>query len=175
MKKTLVVVDMQNDFVTGSLGTKMAQDILPNVVDKVKKAKEEGVEIIFTKDSHNEEYLNTLEGKMLPVEHCIECTDGWEIIPQLEDYVINDEKETNVVLKKTFGSHFLNLKIPMEVEEIELIGVCTDICVVSNALLLRASRPNIKIVVDSSCCAGTSIEAHNSALQVMKSCQIDII
>lgn len=169
MNKVLVVVDMQNDFVTGALGSKEAQAIVPNVVEKVKKAVENGDRVIFTKDTHFKDYMKTLEGEKLPIPHCIKDTEGWEIIPQLEDFVKEE------VEKYTFGSFMaLPSLVSVHEDEIELIGVCTDICVVSNALILRAVNPNMKITVDSSCCAGTSREAHESALVVMKCCQIDV-
>ena len=168
MSRVLIVIDMQNDFVTGSLGTKEAQDIVPKVVDKVNKALANGDRIIFTKDTHYEFYMQTLEGEKLPIPHCIKGTEGWEIIPQLK------EVATEVIEKYTFGSFIALPSLVQLADEIELIGLCTDICVVSNALILRAITPNRKIVVDSSCCAGTSKEAHDSALTVMKMCQIDV-
>ena len=171
MNKVLIVVDMQNDFVTGALGTKEAQDIVPNVVAKLKEAKENGENIFFTRDTHYEDYyLKTLEGEKLPIPHCIRGSEGWKIIPQLQEYTEN----TTIIDKYTFGYSLWLNRIPRDTEEIKLIGVCTDICVVSNALILRGIFPNMKITVDSSCCAGTTIQAHESALSVMKSCQIDV-
>lgn len=169
MSKVLIVIDMQNDFVTGALGSTMAQEIVPKVVERVNKAVTDGDYLIFTKDTHFDDYMETLEGEKLPIPHCIKDSEGWEIIPQLKENV------TNVIEKYTFGSIFSLPGAVASVEEIELIGVCTDICVVSNALVLRAYYPNKKITINSKCCAGTSIEAHESALSVMKSCQIDII
>ncbi len=166
MKKVLVVVDMQNDFVDGALGTKEAQAIVENVVKKVQAFKGE---IIFTKDTHPKNYLETQEGHFLPVEHCIEGSDGWQIIDALKPYV------KTVITKPTFGSIDLATMLKEEnVESIELIGLCTDICVVSNALLLKASMPEISIHVDASCCAGVTPEKHQAALETMKSCQIII-
>lgn len=169
--KFLIVVDMQNDFITGSLGTKEAQAIVPNVKTRIESG--EFKEIIFTKDSHYSNYLiSTLEGEKLPIEHCIKHTIGWNIIPELQVKDI-------VVEKNTFGSldllEILNHLIFEELDEIELCGVCTDICVVSNALLIRAKFPNVKITVKADCCAGSTPELHEAALKVMESCQIDII
>ena len=167
--KYLIVVDMQVDFITGSLGSKMAEDIVPNVVDKVKSF--DG-KVIFTRDTHFEDYMDTQEGRNLPVEHCIKGTGGWQVCDELKPYV-ND-----VVDKITFGS----IDLPQilkdygeEIDEIELCGLCTDICVISNAMILKAAFPEVKIIVDSSCCAGVSEESHNNALNAMKGVQIEII
>lgn len=164
--KTLIVIDMQNDFVTGSLGTKEAQAIVPNVKKKIQEYVNRGDQIIFTRDTHYSNYLETQEGKMLPVEHCIYDTEGWEIVGELE--VMN----CIYVNKTSFGwDGWLKLNY----EEIELIGVCTDICVISNALILKAQFPEVKITVDASCCAGVTPGLHEAALKVMKSCQINVI
>lgn len=164
--KTLIVIDMQNDFVTGSLGTKEAQAIVPNVKKKIQEYVNRGDQIIFTRDTHYSNYLETQEGKMLPVEHCIYDTEGWEIVDELE--VMN----CIYVNKTSFGwDGWLKLNY----EEIELIGVCTDICVISNALILKAQFPEVKITVDASCCAGVTPGLHEAALKVMKSCQINMI
>lgn len=164
--KTLIVIDMQNDFVTGSLGTKEAQTIVPNVKKKIQEYVNRGDQIIFTRDTHYSNYLETQEGKMLPVEHCIYDTEGWEIVDELE--VMN----CIYVNKTSFGwDGWLKLNY----EEIELIGVCTDICVISNALILKAQFPEVKITVDASCCAGVTPGLHEAALKVMKSCQINVI
>jgi len=164
--KTLIVIDMQNDFVTGSLGTKEAQAIVPNVKKKIQEYVNRGDQIIFTRDTHYSNYLETQEGKMLPVEHCIYDTEGWEIVDELE--VMN----CIYVNKPSFGwDGWLKLNY----EEIELIGVCTDICVISNALILKAQFPEVKITVDASCCAGVTPGLHEAALKVMKSCQINVI
>lgn len=172
--KILVVVDMQNDFVTGSLGTKEAQAIVPNVKARVESGEFE--EIFYTKDTHYSNYLtSTLEGKKLPVEHCIKNTIGWDIIPELQTQgFITEEKDT-------FGSlemldDFIHYSdFPDVGDEIEICGLCTDICVVSNALLIRAKFPNLKIIVRANCCAGSTPELHEAALKVMESCQIDVI
>lgn len=169
--KFLIVVDMQNDFVTGSLGTKEAQAIVPNVKARVESG--EFKQIIYTKDSHYSNYLtSTLEGEKLSIEHCIKHTVGWNIIPELQVKNI-------VVEKNTFGSldllEILEHLVFEEIDEIEICGVCTDICVVSSALLIRAKFPNLKITVNANCCAGSTPELHEAALKVMESCQIDII
>lgn len=171
-KKYLIVVDMQKDFVNGALGTKEAEAIVPAVLEKVQNF--EG-EIIFTKDTHFADYLSTSEGKMLPVEHCIKDTDGWMLIEELEKYCA--ENSNTVYEKITFGCKELAQDMLAKHEEdpigsIELIGLCTDICVVSNALLLKAFLPEVEIAVDASCCAGVTPAAHQAALQTMSSCQI---
>lgn len=163
--KYLIVVDMQVDFITGSLGSKLAEAIVPNVVEKVKNY--DG-KVIFTRDTHFADYMQTQEGKKLPVEHCIKDTDGWQICDELKPYV------NEVVDKITFGSVDLP-QIITDADEIELCGLCTDICVISNAMILKATYPEVNIIVDSNCCAGVSIESHNTALDAMKSVQIDII
>ncbi|MGN0335766.1 MAG: cysteine hydrolase family protein [Lachnospiraceae bacterium] len=169
--KLLVVVDMQKDFVNGALGTPEARAIVDNVVNKVKQAKEEGCDIIFTLDTHEENYLQTLEGKNLPVEHCIRGTAGWKLIPELRPLTVG----CRVIEKPTFGSTKLSyLAVIGDYDEIELIGLCTDICVISNALLLKAAVPEIPVKVDASCCAGVTPESHRNALNAMKMCQIGI-
>ena len=167
MKRTLIVIDMQTDFITGSLGTKEAQAIVPNVKKKIEEYKARGDEVIFTRDSHNRNYLDTNEGKHLPVEHCIVLTHGWEVTEELDD-------NTRVHIDKaTFGYSHWNEDFNFE--EVELVGVCTDICVVSNALILKAQFPEINITVDASCCAGVTPESHKAALTTMKMCQINVI
>ena len=162
--KYLIVVDMQNDFITGSLGSKMAEAILPRVVEKVKGF--DG-KVIFTRDTHFADYLQSREGKHLPVEHCVKDTHGWQVCDALAPYV------TEVVDKVTFGSIELP-RLLTDVEEIELCGLCTDICVISNAMILKATFPETEIVVDSACCAGVSVESHNNALDAMKAVQITV-
>lgn len=172
-RKVLVVVDMQNDFITGSLGTKEAQAIVPNVIEKIKQYDAAGDVIIFTKDTHQNDYLETNEGKHLPVKHCIEGTNGW----QLESKVLaalNFDVYYPTVNKESFGT--LNWKDIITAEEdIEIVGLCTDICVVSNALILKAMFPESNITVDASCCAGVTPESHQAALTTMKMCQINVI
>lgn len=169
--KILVVIDMQNDFVSGSLGTPEAQAIVPNV-----KARTESGEfdtIIYTKDTHPINYLDSFEGKRLPVSHCIRDTEGWEIIPELQ-------VDGEIVEKPTFGSYelvsiILQFAHDYPIEEIELCGLCTDICVISNALMIRAALPETCMTVRANCCAGVAPEKHEAALSVMESCQIDVI
>lgn len=170
MKKVLIVVDMQNDFVDGALGTPEAVKILPGVRQKVLAYRKAGVKIIFTRDTHDTDYLQTQEGKNLPVEHCIKDTFGWNICTGLA------ENGDDVVDKYSFGSRELPaiLKEYTGIEEIELVGVCTDICVISNALILKAFLPEVKIIVDAGCCAGVSEQSHKTALEAMKMCQIDV-
>ena len=166
--KVLVVVDMQNDFIDGSLGTSEAVAIVPAVVEKIKAW--DGV-VVATRDTHTTDYLNTQEGRFLPVEHCIEGTPGWEIAPAVS--AVLEEKEAEIVDKPTFGSTILAEMLSSEdVSEIELIGLCTDICVVSNALLLKANMPEMPISVDAQCCAGVTPAKHEAALETMRSCQI---
>ena len=165
MKKTLIVVDMQKDFVDGSLGTKEAVGILENVKNKIEEYKKNGDEIIFTRDTHQENYLSTNEGKHLPVIHCIEGTPGWEIYEGL--YVDGCE----IINKPSFGYTGWNR---YSFEEVELIGLCTDICVISNALIVKALFPEISVSVDASCCAGVTPQKHAAALETMRSCQVEI-
>lgn len=166
--KFLIVVDMQVDFITGSLGSTLATAIVPNVVEKVKNF--DGT-VIFTRDTHSVEYLKTQEGRNLPVEHCIKDTAGWEICDELKPYV------KTVIDKITFGSVELPNVLKeygQEIEEIELCGLCTDICVISNAMILKATFPETKITVDANCCAGVTVESHETALNAMKAVQIEI-
>jgi len=173
MKHILIVVDMQNDFVDGALGTKEAVAIVPKVVEKIQGF--EGV-IFATYDTHDEEYLTSNEGRKLPVKHCIKGTPGWELNPQVKAAL--DQKPTIPVEKITFGS----VDLPELVESavgpgqftVELVGLCTDICVVSNALLLKAYFPEMEIFVDADCCAGVTPETHEAALTTMKMCQINV-
>ena len=168
--KILVVVDMQNDFIDGALGTPEAVAIVPRVINKIKEYEKNGDMIIYTKDTHFDNYLDTQEGKNLPVKHCIKGTHGHNIPSDIQrghDFVIE---------KLTFGSVDLAEKLKsMEFDEIELVGLCTDICVVSNALLVKASFPEKKVTVDSSCSAGVTPETHEAALTTMKMCQVNVI
>ena len=157
---------MQNDFIDGSLGTKEAQAIVQKVAAKIREYQEAGDQIIFTRDTHGEDYLETPEGKKLPVEHCIKGTKGWMITDGLE------VDGAEYIDKPNFGwSHWNEWTF----DEIEMVGLCTDICVVSNALILKAEFPEVKITVDASCCAGVTPESHEAALLTMKMCQIDVI
>ena len=174
MKKFLVLVDMQKDFVDGSLGTKEAVAIVPKVIEKLRSF--DG-ELFVTYDTHFEDYLETAEGKKLPVPHCIYGTPGWELADGVRETV--EELPHIKVQKYTFGSttlpHLMNEVAVGEDFSIELIGLCTDICVVSNALLLKAHFPEAPISVDAACCAGVTPALHEAALQTMRSCQIDIV
>lgn len=169
--KYLIVVDMQNDFINGALGTKEAVSIVPFV-----KAKIEGFEgkVIYTRDTHHTNYMETQEGKNLPVPHCIYDTEGWDICDELSELRCD-----GIIDKPTFGSTALaekmvalNKKEP--IESITLVGLCTDICVISNAMLLKASLTEVEIRVDARCCAGVTPESHKNALNAMKMCQITI-
>lgn len=174
MSKILLVVDMQNDFIDGSLGTKEAINILPAVAQKIR---DYTGDIFFTKDTHSQNYLATSEGKKLPVQHCVKGTDGWRLHPLVEKLCI--DKRATGIEKVTFGASalpdILYQRYPDGLDEIELIGLCTDICVISNALLLKAYFPEATIKVDASCCAGVTPESHNNALNAMRLCQIEII
>ena len=166
--KLLIVVDMQNDFITGSLGSPAAEEIVPKVLDKV--AKFQG-RILFTRDTHDERYLTTQEGKKPPVEHCVKNTPGWEICDSLTPYV------NEVIDKPTFGSMDLIQRLQShaeEIESIELCGLCTDICVISNAMLVKAAFPEVPVLVDAACCAGVTPESHQNALDAMRAVQIEV-
>ena len=172
MRKILIVIDMQNDFIDGSLGTKEAVDIVEDVKKKILTYDKR--DVFATMDTHEENYLDTQEGKNLPVSHCIENTEGWELNNEIAGLIYPE----NVFKKPTFGSVELAKKISDIAKEgeieIELVGLCTDICVVSNALLLKAFLPETKISVDASCCAGVTVEKHNAALETLRSCQVSI-
>lgn len=170
-KQVLVVVDMQKDFIDGALGTKEAVAIVENVKNKIKNFQGE---IIFTRDTHFENYSTTQEGKNLPVPHCIKGTEGWQIEAGLEQLRTPDMK---VFDKPTFGSVELAeyLKENKELESVTFIGLCTDICVISNALVTKAFLPEVKVMVEENCCAGVTPESHKNALEAMKMCQVEII
>ena len=174
--KKLVVVDMQNDFIDGALGTKEAVAIVDNVKDKIGQYNPSDVYV--TLDTHGPNYLNTQEGQKLPVEHCIKGTDGWKLSPVIEDML----QDAHVFEKPTFGSVALAEELKSlagddypdgEGMEIELVGLCTDICVVSNAIMIKAFLPEAEISVDPSCCAGVTPESHEAALATMRMCQIN--
>lgn len=169
MKELLAVIDMQNDFVFGALGSPAAQAILPAVKEKIETARKEGKTVVFTRDTHDEDYLSTQEGKRLPVVHCLKGGEGWEIVDGLQ------KTEDKIFDKRLFGSVELAEYIRREnFERVEFIGVCTDICVVSNAILTKAFSPETEVSVCAKCCAGTSAQAHEAALLTMRSCQIQI-
>ena len=174
MKKFLIVVDMQKDFIDGALGSKEACAIVPAAAKKI--AAFEG-EIFATYDTHFDDYMDTAEGKKLPVPHCIKGSEGWQLNKEISASLKG--KKYTPVEKYTFGSvklpEFIKKAAGSDEFSIELIGLCTDICVVSNALLLKASFPEVPITVDEKCCAGVTPEKHNAAIETMRSCQIDIL
>ena len=169
MNKYLIVVDVQKDFVDGALGTPEAQAIIPRVKEKIAECRANGGKVIFTRDTHQKNYLETNEGKHLPVEHCIEGTDGWQIYEGLT------EGDSVILNKPTFG--YLDWRKYIEDSadlEIELIGLCTDICVASNALILKATFPEAVVSVDSTACAGVTPASHEAALNTMRMCQVEV-
>lgn len=171
MQDILIVVDMQNDFIDGALGTAEAVAIVPKVVEKVRSFK--GT-VIFTRDTHGEHYMQTQEGRNLPVPHCIKGSHGWEVCPALEPL------RTGLTIDKpTFGSAelgkvLLELDTKEPVGSITLVGLCTDICVISNAMIAKAFLPEVPVTVDAACCAGVTPESHRNALSAMKMCQVRI-
>ena len=170
--KTLIVVDMQTDFIDGALGSKEAEKIVSNVVKKIKTYVKNGGRVIFTQDTHKKNYLNTREGKYLPVPHCIKGTDGWKI----PEKILKAAPEcTMVVEKPSFGYTGWESILKGDTDPVELIGLCTDICVVSNALTIKNLFPERDIIVDSACCAGVSPASHDAALTTMKCCQVDVL
>lgn len=169
--KLLVVVDMQNDFIDGALGTAEAKAIVPRVAEKIKNF---SGKVIATRDTHGEDYLQTQEGRNLPVPHCIKGTGGWEIRPEIQKLVSEPPVD-----KKTFGSAALGemlreLDGQEGLESVTLVGLCTDICVISNAMLIKAFLPEIPVIVDAACCAGVTPQSHERALKAMAACQIII-
>lgn len=186
MSKVLFVIDMQNDFISGSLGTKEAEAIVDRVSEKIKSyfLNKDGY-VIFTQDTHDANYLKHQEGKYLPVPHCIALTNGWELHENIKREIENDRRDhiarTYFIKKPTFGVPYWPETLRQsgiaitQNDEIEIVGLCTDICVVSNALILKAWYPENHITVDASCCAGVTPEKHNAALETMRSCQIDVI
>ena len=170
MKMAIVVVDMQNDFVDGALGTPEAQEMLPRLAAKLEKEQAAGTALIFTMDTHGTDYLQTQEGRKLPVEHCIRGTAGWQIADALQPFV---REAAAVIEKPTFGATALPAALA-NYDEIELVGLCTDICVISNALLAKAFYPEKHITVDAACCAGVTPESHANALAAMRMCQVEV-
>lgn len=169
-KKLLVVVDMQEDFIGGALGTKEAQAVLPRIRERIAAARKDGYSLVFTRDTHAPDYLSSQEGKKLPVPHCIAGTAGWQLAEGLA------EAGDTIFDKPTFGSTALAEYAAAEgFAQIELIGVCTDICVISNALLLKAFLPEAEISVRADCCAGVTPESHARALGAMAACQVEIL
>ncbi|MCL2525878.1 MAG: cysteine hydrolase [Coriobacteriia bacterium] len=181
--KVLIVIDMQNDFITGSLGTPEAQAIVGECVHRISSSR--GELILFTQDTHGEDYLETPEGTKLPVVHCLDGSEGWQIEPSImqawrenTDTITDDSLSDNSFSKPVFGSTELVdylTRRAAEIEGIELIGVCTDICVVSNALMIKNTLPDIPVSVDASLCAGVTPTTHAEALSVMNMCQIEIL
>ncbi len=173
MNKLLVIVDVQNDFINGRLGSFEAASAVPYIV---KKALSWDGDIVMTKDTHHKDYLSTNEGKHLPVEHCVVDTHGWEFNPYMMDAFSKKDIRPYVIYKDTFGSKSLaNLCVERGYGRIEVVGLCTDICVIVNAMLIKTYCPEADVVVDAKCCAGTSFELHEAALKVMKSCHVDIV
>ena len=175
MQKILLVIDMQKDFVDGALGSAEALAIVPQLCERVAAAKTEGRRVIFTRDTHHADYLSTQEGRRLPVEHCIEGSEGWQLIPELREQAAGCE----IFDKPGFGSLELGQTLQQQdseehIDEVCLLGLCTDICVISNAMLLKAFLPETRICVKADCCAGVSPESHATALEAMRCCQIDI-
>ena len=175
MKDYLIVVDMQKDFVDGALGSAEAVPIVPKVLEAVNGFPGE---VIFTRDTHPENYMDLQEGKFLPVPHCIRGTEGWELIPPLREYA--EENNALIFDKPTFGSRELSAYLLSEygkgnVGSVTFCGVCTDICVISNALLIKAFLPETPITVDAACCAGVTPETHENALKAMEVCQIKVL
>ncbi len=172
MRKILVVVDMQNDFINGALGSGEAEAVVKEVVKKIKEYPAE--DVMATKDTHGKDYLSTKEGSYLPVEHCIKGTEGWEIQADIKPLLLPE----NIIEKPSFGSLALADRLcgiaEKEKIEVELVGLCTDICVVTNALLIKSKLPEITVKVDSSCCAGVTATKHEAALETMRSCQIEV-
>lgn len=174
MKKVLIVVDMQNDFIDGALGSPEAQAIVPRVKQKIEEYKARGDEIIFTRDTHQNDYLNTMEGKKLPVAHCIRRTDGWEISSELST------NGATILDKYTFGLFDIGEIVKMisndeEPESIEIVGLVLNICVISNAIILKSFFPNTNIAVDLNCTAATSDQDFDAAVRILNSCHIDTI
>ena len=168
--KILIVVDMQNDFIDGALGTKEAEKIVPGIKEKIDEYRKNNETVIFTRDTHFENYLDTQEGKRLPVIHCIKDTYGWQISEKL------DTKGSVIIDKPSFGSlELAEYVADLKPDYIELVGLCTDICVISNAFILKARLPEINIAVDSALCAGVTPESHVNALNAMKMCQIEVL
>lgn len=175
--KIVVVVDVQNDFVDGVLGTPEAQAAIKDIIDRLMQVRKEDF-VIFTRDTHGEHYLDTQEGKNLPVVHCVYRTPGWQIADNIDDIVLSEQRM--YINKPIFGSYTLIEEIADQidmtsVDEVELFGFCTDICVISNALMIKSAFPELKVKVNAACCAGVTPAKHEAALEVMRSCQIEII
>lgn len=171
-EKLLLVIDMQKDFVTGALANKEAERIIEPIAGKIEAYQENQNPVFFTRDTHGEDYMETQEGRLLPVPHCKKDTDGWQIVDQLRPYAC----EENVLDKPVFGClqlpEWIEEKLGHAPKEIELCGVCTDICVISNAMILKAAFPETVVTADGAYCAGVTPESHQTALEAMKACQV---
>lgn len=174
MKKCLIIIDMQNDFIDGSLSNKSAQDIIPAILEELRTGGYE--HIVFTRDTHTKNYLNTPEGKSLPIEHCIMGTEGWELNQEILEDACFECDSISFFDKPTFGSLGLlsHIQSQGDFDEVVVCGTCTDICVVSNVLILKTMKPDLNITVLGNACAGLTPEKHQAALEVMKSCQINV-
>ena len=175
--KTLIVIDMQNDFLTGTLANPAAVDIIPNIVNKVTEYLQNGDKVIFTQDTHfSISYNKTIEGQKLPVDHCFFGTKGHELVDELKFYTNRyNQYNIDIIYKNGFGEINLHKYIPTDTESIEIVGTCTDICVISNAFVLKAAKPNTPIIIDAAACAGLTPELHDNALDMMEHCHMDII
>ena len=181
--KVLAIIDMQKDFIDGALGTKEAVSIVPKVAARLKKAREDGELVVFTRDTHHAEYLSTQEGRNLPVKHCIENTDGWQIRPEIMEAVQHNyaSEKVHIIDKPSFGSldlaNLLRDRYSAQQAEVEitLIGVCTGICVISNSMLVKAALPEAGITIIEKACACVTPESHKTAIEAMKLCQINVI
>lgn len=171
MQKILVVIDMQNDFIDGSLGTKEAVAIVPAVVEKIKNFKGK---VLFTRDTHEENYLETQEGRNLPIKHCIRGTKGWEIRPEIEALRRTVPFDKGAFGYMEMGRELKKLNTEEPIESITMIGLCTDVCVISNAMLAKAFLPEVPIYIDAACCAGVTPKQHSTALDAMRACQFII-
>ncbi len=170
MKRLAVVIDMQRDFISGALGTPEASVAAERIAERLKTLRSRGTEIVYTQDTHGEDYAKTQEGRRLPVAHCLEGSEGWQILPSL--YIPGSK----IFRKSAYGSPELAAYVAEEgFDEVELLGVCTDICVISNALLIRAFSPETRVAVNAACCAGATPEGHENALRAMAVCHVDII
>ena len=175
MKRLLIVVDMQNDFVDGALGTKEAIAIVPKIVSKIQNF---NGEVIYTRDTHDNNYQSTQEGKKLPVVHCVKDSKGWQLVDQIN--VLAQQANSRIFDKPAFGcpemaQYVTKLYDDNKVDEVEFVGVCTDICVISNSIILKSNAPELRVIVDSSCCAGVTPESHDNALRAMAVCQMEIV
>ncbi len=171
-EKLLLVIDMQNDFVTGALANREAEAIIGIIADKIEFYRREGHPVLFTRDTHGDDYMETQEGRLLPAAHCLKGSEGWQIVDPLKAYA----EEKDVLDKPVFGSlqlpQWISEKLGSVPKEIELCGVCTDICVISNAMILKAAFPETIVTVEGASCAGVTPESHQTALAAMKACQV---